>query len=45
MDVEVVWMLPVYTKFFNVTKNAHRFTEHDLGNNVMFKVRNSAALH
>lgn len=45
MDVEVVWMLPVYTRFLIVTKKTHQLTKHDSGNNVMFKVRNSATLH
>lgn len=36
MDVEVVWMLPAYTKFLKVNKNSHQLAFTKLGDNVMF---------
>lgn len=45
VNVEVVWMLPVYTKFLKVTKNTNQLVkDQKMGNNVVFKVCNSAAL-
>ena len=38
MDVEVVWMLPAYTKFLKVNKNSHQLAFTKLGDNVMFTV-------
>ena len=44
VNVEVLWMLPVYTKFLEVTKNTNQLVKVNVGNNVVFKVRNSTAL-
>ncbi len=38
MDVEVVWMLPIYTKFRSVTENSHQLKLTKLRHNVMFTV-------
>jgi hypothetical protein len=40
IEVEVVWMLPVYTKFLQVNKKSdHPISQRPLGNNVAFKVK------
>ena len=37
-NLEVVWMLPVYTKFLKVNKNSHKLNLTELRDNIMFTV-------
>ena len=39
MDVEVVWMLPVYTKYQQINQKSDHQISVTSGNNVAFKVK------